>query len=154
VGDIYVGDANCSGDNDDEQPASAAATALEEPFLSHANKGFLRDDALLVIVAITDEDEQPTNSPNTAEEIYERIVAIKGGEVQRMVFVGIGAEYECSGAYGAAWASTKLKAVTDLFVAQQRGVWWDLCDGHLEDGLEEAFAVIESACDELPAIIM
>ncbi|MCU0689857.1 MAG: hypothetical protein MUF54_00510 [Polyangiaceae bacterium] len=153
VGDIYVGDAECSGDNDDEQPASAAATALEKPFLSGANKGFLRDDALLIIVAVTDEDEQPTNSANTATEIYKRIVAIKGGEVRRMVFVGIGAEHDCTGVGGSAGAATKLKAVTDLFAARQRGVWWDLCNGHLEDGVEEASAVIESACDELPDII-
>src|SRR5690606_21927754 len=63
VADIYSGDygpdipGTCTRDNDDEQPAHAAAMALLPPFIDNENAGFLRDDALLVIVAMTDEDE-------------------------------------------------------------------------------------------------
>lgn len=148
VGDIYLADKKCSGDNDDEQPASAAATSMEEPYLSGANAGFLRDDALLVVVAITDEDEQPTGSARTAQQVYQRLVNAKGGDVKQMVFLGIGAVKKCSGVYGTAYPATKLKAITDLFIAQDRGVWWNLCAGHLEDGLDEAFQIIEQACEE------
>ena len=152
VGDIYLDDYNCSGDNDDEQPASAAATALEPPFLGGDNAGFMRSEALLVVVAITDEDEHPTGAAQTDKEIYDRLVAVKG-DVKRIVFLGIGGSSECSGVYGDAQQATLLKQITNRFESEQRGVWWDLCAGHLEDGLEEAFEVIEQACDELPPIV-
>jgi hypothetical protein len=151
VGDIDTA-SNCSGDNDDEQPASAAATSLEPPYSTGANLGFSRPEALLVVVAITDEDEQPTPNKN-AQEVYDRLVATKG-DVKRIVFLGIGGGQSggCDGAYGQANQAVKLKQITDLFIAQDRGVWWDLCQGNLEDGLDDAFAIIERACDELPPI--
>ncbi len=143
VGDIYQDDVGCDGNNDDEQPASAAATALE----GNVNPGFLRNNALLVVVAITDEDEQP--SPfQAAFEVYERLVAVKG-DVKRIVFLGIGGMSGCTGPYGTADRANKLIDITNLFIAEQRGVFWDLCSGMLEDGLTHAMEVIEQACDEL-----
>jgi hypothetical protein len=150
VGDIYQDDIDCTGDNDDEQPASAAAAALELEFGSTANRGFSRDNALLVVIAITDEDEQPTSSAESAQEVHDRLVAAKGGNPNRIVFLGIAGGSDCSGAYGDADEAEKMKAITDLFAANGRGVFWDLCDGQLEDGLDLAFAVIESACNDLP----
>jgi hypothetical protein len=151
VGDIFQGDINCSGNNDDEQPASAAAASLEPPNSTGPNAGFSRDDALLVIIAITDEDEQPTPD-RTAQEVYDRIIAAKGGDVRRVVFLGIGGSSSCTGVYGTADQAVKLRSVTDLFIAADRGVWWDLCAGNLENGLDQAFAIISRACDELPPI--
>lgn len=152
VGDIYQDDVNCSGNNDDEQPASAAAASLESPFADGVNAGFSRRDALLVILTITDEDEQPTGSATSAQQVFDRIVATKG-DVQRVVFIGIGGGGKCKGVYGSAWPSTKLKNITQKFIDQERGVWHDLCVGRLEDSLDAAFHVIEQACNELPTII-
>jgi hypothetical protein len=150
VGDVDTTSNTCTGDDDDERPASTAAASLELPFLTTENAGFARADALLVVVAITDEDEQPIPDM-TAQGVHDRLVATKG-DVRRMVFLGIGGGSSCNGAYGSAQEATKLKAITDRFTAEQRGVWWDLCAGHLEDGLEQAIAIIESACAELPTI--
>ncbi len=147
VGDIDSSGSACSGNNDDEQPASASAAALE-PAAAATNAGFLRDDAVLLVMAITDEDEQPT--PNmAAPEVYTRLVATKGGNVKRMVFLGVGGAKACTGAYGSAKQATKLMATTQLFVDKGRGVFWDLCAGKLEDGLTKAVEVIESACGGL-----
>jgi hypothetical protein len=147
VGDIDSSASLCDGKNDDEQPASAAAAALEG-----GNPGFLRADALLVVVAITDEDEQPVPT-RSAQEVYERLVAIKGGDVRRMVFLGIGGATACAGTYGDAKQATVLKQVTDRFTAAGRGIFWDLCQGKLQDGLTQAMSVIDSACGELPPIL-
>ncbi|HEY8374887.1 MAG TPA: hypothetical protein VIK91_00305, partial [Nannocystis sp.] len=57
-GYMGMGD-DCSGSNDDEQPANTAADAVSPPAVHGANAGFVRDDAVLFVVAITDEDEQP-----------------------------------------------------------------------------------------------
>jgi hypothetical protein len=147
---------DCHGESDDEQPASTASSSLEDPWKSGDNKGFLRTDALLVVIAITDEDEQPVyQTAQSAREIYDRLVAIKGGDVKQMVFLGIGGEKSCGKTdfnYGGAQEATKLKAIAELFKAEGRGVFWDLCAGHLEDGLTEAMAVINKACDEFPPI--
>lgn len=161
VADMYVDDygpdipGTCTKDNDDEQPANAAATALLAPFIDNENAGFLRDDALLVVVAMTDEDENaiPPGGDSTMrltpEEIYNKLISIKGG-VDRMVFLGIGGATACTaeqGEYGAAKEATRLKAVTDMFIAQERGVFWDLCTGKLEEGLGRAMGVIEATCN-------
>jgi len=151
VGEIDSSDAQCLGDNDDEQPASSAAAALEQAGLEGLNAGFLRDDALLVVVAISDEDEQPDPSA-TPTEVYQRLVAIKG-DVRRMVLLGIGGSSTCQGAYGRANHAADLQQLTDLFTAEQRGVWWDLCQGKLEDGLTAAMAVIEEACSKLRTVM-
>lgn len=146
VGDIASAGNSCSGENDDEQPASAAAAALEPPMMAGANQGFSRDDALLVVVAITDEDEQPTPGAN-ADEVYDRLVALKG-DVNKMVFLGIGGSSDCDGVYGSADEASKLKAVSRRFEDVDQGLFWDLCQGRLEDGLAAAMDVIESACDD------
>jgi hypothetical protein len=148
VGDIDSSASQCSGNDDDEQPASSAAASLEPPASTGPNAGFAREDALLVVVAITDEDEQPSPGAS-AQEVHDRLVAIKG-DVKKMVFLGIAGETACNGAYGSANEATVMKEVADLFIAEGRGVFWDLCTGQLEDGLDDAMAVIEQACGEFP----
>jgi len=144
--DITAG--GCTGDNDDEQPVNAVITALNDPFLNGDNAGFLREEALLVVIAITDEDEQPTvPGDKTAQQLYNQLTAVKG-DVNNVVFLGIGGGSDCSGPYGTADNAQKLHNLADLFIAQERGVWWDLCAGQLGNGLDQALEVIETACDE------
>ena len=149
VGDLLVSDHECTDENDDEQPASSALCGLEDE--DGLNTGFLRDDAILVVIAMTDEDEQPTiDGVDEMGDLYDRFVALKGG-VNNMVFYGIGGSTACeTGLYGGClYAAEQLKSLTDMFIAQDRGVWNDLCaTTPLEEGLDEVFAVIEEACDE------
>lgn len=145
VGDIYQEDQQCTGENDDEQPVTAVIAALNDG----ANAGFRRDDALLIVVAITDEDEQPTGDARSADDIYRGLVDLTAGDPRRMVFLGIGGAQECAGAYGDAEQADELQELTGLFETHDRGVFWDLCQGRLEDGLDEAFRVIENACNDL-----
>jgi len=144
TGNITAG--TCTGDNDDERPVQAAIAALTDPFISNENAGFMRPDALLVVIAITDEDEH-TIPDTSAQQLYDQLVAAKG-DVNNIVFLGIGGGSDCTGAYGTAENSQKLHNVADLFIAQERGVWWDLCQGNLGGGLDQALQVIETACDE------
>jgi len=146
VADLWTDDVQCSGDDDDEQPAVAAVTSLEQPWSNGPNTGFLRDDALLVVVAITDEDEtpEPHQSP---QQIYQRLVEAKGN-AEHVVFLGIGGLKDCEGAYGQAEEASILKQLTELFAANGRGYFWDICDGNLADGLAKALGPIEDACDK------
>lgn len=143
--DLTVG--NCTGNNDDERPTQAAIAALQDG----VNPGFLREEAVLVVIAITDEDEH-TIPGRSANALYDELVATKG-DVKDMVFLGIGGgpggcANECPDNYGSADAARKLHTLTDLFIAEDRGVWWNLCDGDLGSGLAEALDVIEQACDD------
>lgn len=136
----------CSGDNDDEQPASTAAEAVGSAAADAENAGFVRDDAVLFVVAITDEDEQPVPDRN-AQEIYDRIVSAKG-TVDNVVFLGIGGGSDCDGPYGGAENADFLREVSELFVAADRGLFWDLCQGDLEQAFQTALGVVDSACSE------
>jgi hypothetical protein len=150
VADLYGDDVECSGDSDDEQPASSVAAALEPPFSTAENAGFLRDDALLVVVTISDEDEQPVPR-QTPQQIHDRLVAAKG-DAKNVVFLGIAGRRQCEGAYGSAEAAEDMQELVSLFAADGRGFFWDLCEGNLEDGLTNAFAAIEEACVEFVPI--
>lgn len=160
VGDIQKLN-SCDVDNEDEQPIAAAIASLTAPYSTGDNAGFLRDDALLVIVTITDEDECAAypgcddTSDAKAQDIYNQMVAIKG-DVKRMVYLGIGGgPGGCSnppGVYGQAKPAVLTNKISSLFVDQDRGVTWDLCDGQLEAGLTEAIQVIEQACNDFPEI--
>jgi len=105
-----------------------------------------------VIVAITDEDEQPVPGAS-AGVIYDRLVALKGGDVNKMVFVGIGGAQTCDGLYGHARDAQKLRNVTQRFIDKGRGVFWDLCQGNLEQGLTQALTTIDSACEDFGPIL-
>ncbi|WP_159397444.1 hypothetical protein [Sorangium cellulosum] len=150
VADLDSSDVECSGDSDDEQPASAAAAALEPPFSTSENAGFLRDEALLVVVAITDEDEQPVPRQDP-QAIHDRLVAAKG-DAKNVVLLGIGGRSECQGAYGSADEAETLQQLVDTFADDGRGFFWDLCEGRLEDGLTNALTAIEEACTEFVPI--
>jgi hypothetical protein len=153
VGDVYVDDVNCSGEDDDEQPVSAVIKALNAPWVEEENEGFLREEALLVVIAITDEDEQPTGGmPTNSRGIFDLLVDIKGGDPERVVFLGIGGASACQdGAYGGVSSPANLlRSITGEFGGN--GIWWDLCEGRLEDGLEGAINTIEVACESIAPI--
>ena len=134
----------CSGSNDDEQPANTAADAVS--LNGGANAGFLRDDAVLFVVAITDEDETPLPA-QTPQQIADKIINAKGG-IENVVFLGIGGDSDCDGPYGSADEASTLRDVTNIFVAANRGIWWDLCMGDLEDAFTEVIQVVDVACSE------
>ena len=145
LGAIDSSDALCSGTNDDEQPASAAAASFEDPWRSGANAGFLRDDALLVVLALTDEDEQPLPQMDV-DGVYGRLIAAKGAP-DKMAFLGVGGAATCQGVYGSAREAVTLRAVSDRF---ESGLFWDLCQGDLGDGLTDAIGLIDQACVGFP----
>ena len=160
VGDVPAEPAQCQSiDSQDEQPMAATIAGLS----NGNNAGFLRDDALLVVVNITDEDECynasnagcGNNGDAEATQLFNDLVALKG-DVNKMVMLGIGGGQngcsEATGFYGAADHAVLLERVTDKFIAAQRGVYWDLCDGQLGSGLTEAIAVINQACNEFPTV--
>jgi hypothetical protein len=134
--------------DDDEQAALTAAEAVSGAAVTGANAGFLRDDALLFVVSLTDEDEQVVDVAST-QEIYDRLVAAKGGDVSKVVYLGIGGGSECEGPYGETITAVQVQSLAALFEAQGRGMFWDLCMSDLPTAFQAAVeGLVDGACQE------
>ena len=147
----YMGIANScedSGDNkdDDEQPALSAAKAVSPPAVGAQNGGFLRDDAVLFVVAITDEDEEGLEG--SPQEIAQRFIDAKSGDINDVVFLGIGGKSICNGPYGSALNATILGSVAQIFENAGRGLHWDLCAGDLPSAFAAGIALVDGACKD------
>lgn len=138
----------CSdGADEDEQPALSAAAAIQADVT--ANAGMVRDDAILFVVAVTDEDEALSNVDDPAD-IHDLYMQVKQpGEV---VFLGIGGS-DCPSAYdgGNVHDSTELAAVADEFGPY--GLFRTMCADQGDDPIRDAFiealtTIVDQACDE------
>jgi hypothetical protein len=141
-----VGDL-CTGDEDDESPARAAANAVTFPAESNENAGFLRDDAVLFVVAVTNEDEGGSPSFINPQEIHDALVAAKNNEPNNVVFLGIAADEVCF-TYGYfATPAPRMQELADIFALDGRGVFYDLCSGNVVPAFDMAIDLVDSACD-------
>lgn len=135
------------GPDEDEQPALAAAAAIQPGVTQNA--GMVRDDAILLVVAITDEDEALADVGSPAQ-IHDLFMQVKGeGEI---VFLGIGGT-DCASAYdgGNVADSTELAEVASEFGSH--GLFRTMCSGQGSDPIRDAFqealtTVVDQACDE------
>jgi len=115
-----------------------------------ANEGFYRkdEDSLLVIVILTDEDEDDF-SPVTPAMAKANLDAIAGGE-ERYVVVTIAGPEACDSAFGSAADAVKLQEFTDL--VPKRLLRKTSAKGIVSVALQDALQVMTVSCDELPEI--
>lgn len=90
----------------DERPMQTMLAAVSDPMTGPGgcNEGFLRDDALLVVVLITDEEDDheamgcsngmvntdpQDGSAGEPDQWYDQIVAVKGGDERRVVVLSL-----------------------------------------------------------------
>ncbi len=129
------------------------------------NEGFVRDDAVLVVVIITDEeDDHEVDSceqlpwPGSSGEPgqwYQDLVAHKGGvetNIVRLSPIGPAdapsacpALDKCEGGVTGAEMSPRLVEVTQMFT---HGFVGRLCEPNDDTFFGEAVSVIETACDD------
>lgn len=122
------------------------------------NDGFIRGNALLVVVFITDEEDQ---SAMNAQAIHDGLLALKGGDEEYVAVVTIagpqvGTEevnsvthaMGCFGEYGGTEETPGIIAFTSLF--GERGVHYEMCgDNDLSGALTAAFDVLELSCEQI-----
>jgi len=146
VSNYSVGDI-CTGDEDDESPAAAAAAAVTFPAEMNENAGFLRPDAVLFVIAVTNEDEGGSPSFINPQALHDALLAAKGNEVNNVVFLGIAGSELCF-AYGAfTTPAPQMEALAGLFAADNRGVFYDLCTQNVGPAFDMAIQLVDSACD-------
>jgi len=145
--------AGTGGDNDEKQVG--AAIAAVQPTINGpggCNEGFLRDDALLVIIIITDEDEGPDNTGGTPEIWKQALVDAKLGEEKRVAVLGLLGDggpgnggictpYDGMGA--GAYDAWQLRKFTESF---HYGSWGSVCAANYDQSFEEIVPVVATAC--------
>ena len=146
------GDAN-------EKMMSAASQALSTTMVGAdgCNEGFIREDAILVVTFITDEEEKPGNggSPGTPKDWYDAILAAKGGNQDAIVTIGFIGDHgtanpicELPDAMGnGAEPSPLLREFIALFGAN--GLEASVCAPDFGPAFTEAVSKIDTACQKI-----
>jgi len=159
----------------DEMPLATTRLALEARVADGTNAGFLRDDALLAIVVLTDEDDCSTSGgrftvdgavpvagagacvpgrPVELTDVAETIGFLDGlkgdpGRWATAVIAGPGPQ-TCNSGFGDAIPATRL---LDLVARKQPlASFSSVCEGNLTHGLADAIATFDRACQAFPPI--
>lgn len=142
-----------------EMPLMCSELALADRVSDGTNAGFLRDDALLAVVYLTDEDDcsrhddnfnlyadQPctTEEPSRWVDFFDQL---KGGR-ERWATAVIAAPQDCTSDFGDATAAPRLQAF--VAAAGQNAVFSSICDADLAGSLQQALDTFTAACDTFP----
>ncbi len=146
-----------------EMPLLMSKWSLAERVTDGTNAGFLRADALLALVVLTDEDDASTTqngftmdstgtSPTDwgAAEQVQFLDQLKGNRSRWAAGV-IAGEGACSSGFGNAADGVRLKE----FVTAANGsgynqaVFSSICDGDLTIALQEALDLFQAACGQI-----
>lgn len=153
-----------TGGDGNEQPMYTMNLALSAGMNAPGacNDGFIRPDALLVVVVITDEEDDhevnacnqlpQSGSPGEPSDWYSQLVAQKGGIESNVVFLAlIGPPApnscppldKCQGGIVGAEVSARIAQVADMFTYGSVG---QVCAPSYDGFFSAAIGVIDSAC--------
>lgn len=135
--------------DDPERGMEAMVNAVSgvNPFAT-CNGGFLRDDAILVVTFVTDEDDNPGDgSAGTVDTWRQALIDAKNGDEQAIVVVGLfgGPEDPNLGTCGAE-ASPRLGQFLDSW--GDKGIYGSICSGDYDVVFQQAVDTIDTTCDE------
>lgn len=116
----------------------------------NCNMGFIRPDALLVVVLISDEDDQPAcypsgcvgGTPGGPDDWFEQLVALKGGIEENVVMLSI------VGGPGAFWDCGVEEAgrIVDFTRRFTHGSVGDICHMELGQYFGQAIGIVSEGC--------
>lgn len=147
-----------------EMPLLMSKWALSERIMDGTNAGFLRDDALLAIVFLTDENDSSTDTNNWTIGInggdpmptwnpadhVQFLDALKGNRT-RWAAAAIAGDGDCSSSFGMAADATRLKEFVQLANGNgtTQAVFSSICAGDLTVGLRSALDTFQAACGNI-----
>jgi hypothetical protein len=156
VTDTFGCIANEYAGNNPEQTMLALTTALQPPLISPGgcNDGFLRDDAILVVTFISDEEDD-TESPGNPALWHDTLLDLKQGNETAIVVLGLLGDTSLPnaicppdsvpGSNGGEYSPRLIEYVESW---GERGLWGSVCSPNYGPFFEQAVALIDSACDE------
>ncbi|MCA9583107.1 MAG: hypothetical protein KC416_15015, partial [Myxococcales bacterium] len=149
-----------------EMPLRAVELAVSDRVADGTNAGFLRDDALLAVVILTDEDDcshstspikhtvplfgsVPECMPNGLDEISHFVTTlndIKGGPEKwaAAVIAGPAGGTRCESGFGTASPANRLQSFVDT--VGDNAILSSICEGDLSKGLADAVNTFDVAC--------
>ena len=143
-----------------EMPLLMTKWALADRVMDGTNAGFLRDDALLAIVMLTDEDDSSTVQDNFTIGISGQLPvdwhpddqiafldALKGHRT-RWAAAAIAGETDCTSTFGDAVQATRLQEFVTKANAggTTQATFSSICEGDLTVGLQQALDLFQTAC--------
>lgn len=148
-----------------EMPLRALDLAFNDRVADGTNQGFLREDALLAVVILTDEDdcsrvdndftyqgdgscETMPNATPIPEVVTMLDTAAKGpGRWATAVIAG---DKSCKSSFGEAAEAKRLKSF--VAAAGKNGAFSSICDGDLSGALQKALDTFDAACKSFPPV--
>ncbi len=142
-----------------EMPLLMSKWALAER-AADTNTGFVREDALLAIVILTDEDDASTTQDNftmnatgqsptdwNPTDQVQFLDTLKGNRTRWAAGV-IAGDGNCSSSFGNAADGVRLKEFVNLANGNgsTQAVFSSICNGDLTTGLKDALDVFQAAC--------
>lgn len=137
-----------------ERPMQALHVGLTEQLQPGAcNEGFLRDDALLIVTLITDEDDVLASLGDPADW-YDDVVATKFGNPNSVVMIGLLSDSDIAGGTcgpfeptdnSGASAAPRLREFVESFPF---GFWGSVCAPDFSPIFNEAISAIDMACED------
>lgn len=169
-----IGSRGFAGPGDEQTMSSLLSSVGPLVAPGQCNEGFMRDDAILVVTIISDEEDDPAdivpvppldgscvpadadpNSPGDPNGWKVGLVAAKGGEEEAIVVLSLVGDCDVGGdcpgialvgsGYTGAEPAPRLRAFTESFVYGSVG---PVCAPDYAPFFEQAVSVIETACDE------
>jgi hypothetical protein len=141
--------ANVGEDGDsDEYMGDALINLLQEGQLNTGcDANFIRDDAMLIIVMLTDENDSSSTNEN---QWFQAVVDAKGSEENVVVLSLIWDEgnNNCDNAFSEA-TGYQIEAFTEMFTNHAVG---NICDNSYAGFFSSAIPTIESACENFEPI--
>jgi hypothetical protein len=149
-----------------EMPLRAAEHALSDRVNDGTNAGFLRPDALLATIYLTDEDDcsqrgdgwtiegdsncSGANASNMPLSEHITFMDTTAGARGRWATAVIAGETDCTSDFGSAAEARRLKDLVDQ--VGDNAVFSSICEGDLTGALTDALDTFESACESFPPV--
>lgn len=137
------------GDGDEHQ-AQGVITALEANATGPGgcNEGFIRDDAILVITLITDEEDalHGVGSPDDPPEWYEQVIASKNDDPDAIVMLGLINDGHLPNPVCEAEEAVAPR-LGEFVTAFPRNVLGSVCEPNYTAFFEEAVDIVKTTCE-------
>ncbi|MBL8613444.1 MAG: VWA domain-containing protein [Myxococcales bacterium] len=146
-----------------EMPLESLKLALNDRVADGTNAGFLRDDALLAVVILSDEDDcsRKDNNFEIEDDSCDKVAQVPVADYASMldtvakgkgrwataVIAGAGPG-KCTSSFGDAIEATRLRSFVGL--AGKNGTFSSICEGDLTKSLKQALETFDGACKSFP----
>ncbi|AKU99468.1 putative lipoprotein [Labilithrix luteola] len=147
-----------------EMPLESLKLALNDRVADGTNAGFLRPDALLAVVILTDEDDcsRQDNNFTIADDVCITMQGVKpvaeykamldgvAGGANRWATAVIAGDKACTSGFGKAIDAQRLKQFVNL--VGKNGMFSSICNGDLTTSLQDALSTFDAACKSFPGV--